>query len=145
MAQALTFAPNGRTIASGGDDKTIRLWDIDTGEELAQLTGHTERINDIAISPDGQTLASCSMDHTVRLWNANTGHPLTKLNGHTSNVEAIAFSSDGSILVSGSSDETIRFWDMHTCKFMQTLEVQSPRLRNRIFSRWEYPCRCRRK
>ena len=89
--RTLAFVPNSTTLVSGSDDNTIRLWDIDTGNQLALLTGHTDNIFAVAISPDGTILASCSADGTLRLWNANTGHRLTVLKGHTEKIYALHF------------------------------------------------------
>ena len=68
-------------MPSCGGDKTIRLWDIDTGKQLALLTGHTDRVDVVTISPDGRILASSDANGTIRLWNANIGHPLTIFRG----------------------------------------------------------------
>jgi WD40 repeat protein len=100
--------PDGQTLASGsGDilgsgDNTVRLWDVATGRELRQLTGHTEGVRSVAISPDGQTLASGSGDKTVRLWDVATGRELRQLTGHTDYVISVAISPDGQTLASGS-------------------------------------------
>jgi WD40 repeat protein len=70
-AFALAFSADGLTLASGGADKTIKLWDAVTGVPLATLTGHTDRISGLAFSPDGKTLASGSYDRTVKLWDVS--------------------------------------------------------------------------
>lgn len=70
---SVVFTPDGQTLASGGDDKTIRLWDVRTGQCLKTLHGHTSWVWSVAISPDGEILASGSKDETIRLWDIKTG------------------------------------------------------------------------
>src|SRR6266508_2490891 len=70
---AVAFAPDGKTLASGGQDKTIRLWDVASGKELPRLEGHGDWVSAITFSPDGKYLVSASRDWTVRLWEAATG------------------------------------------------------------------------
>ena len=67
------ISPDGKTLASGSADKTIKLWDVATGKERATLKGHTDWVNSVAFSPDGKTLASGSGDKTVKLWEVATG------------------------------------------------------------------------
>ncbi|MFB2917913.1 CHAT domain-containing protein [Aerosakkonema funiforme] len=108
--QGIAISPDGQILASGGKDKTIKLWRLNSGELRSTLTGHSEEIFSVAISPDGQTVASGSADNTIRIWNLHTEKLLCVLTGHSDTVYSIAFSPDGQTLVSGSADMTLKIW-----------------------------------
>jgi COMPASS component SWD3 len=120
--KAIALGSDG-TIASGGGDKTIKIWDT-KGELLNTLRSHTDSIKCLAISPDGKTLASGSRDKTIKLWNLPTGKLLNTLEGHWDEVNSIAISSDGNTLVSGggSLDQTVRTWHLKTGTPLHILE-----------------------
>ncbi|MBI3248811.1 MAG: WD40 repeat domain-containing protein [Deltaproteobacteria bacterium] len=112
IVRSVAFSPDGSTLTTGSEDRTIRLWDVAQGQERAVLSGHTAPVHSVAFSPDGATLASGSQDHTVRLWDVARGQERAVLRGHTNMVHSVAFSPDGATLASGSQDHTVRLWDV---------------------------------
>jgi WD40 repeat protein len=117
----VSYSPDGKTLASASQDKTVKLWDVGTGKELKTLNGHQDRVLSVSYSPDGKTLASASSDTTVKLWDTVTGKELNTLNGHQSTVTSVSYSPDGKTLASASQDKTVKLWDVVTGKELKTL------------------------
>jgi WD40 repeat protein len=111
---AVAFSPDGRRIASGGDDHVVRVWDAETLREVAVLSGHEDMVFAVAYSPDGTTLASAGIDRTIRLWDLTKAEPIIAqiLEGHERGIRSIAFSRDGKSLASGDAGGTVRLWDL---------------------------------
>ncbi|MGA7934676.1 MAG: serine/threonine-protein kinase, partial [Kovacikia sp.] len=110
----------GRTVVSGSRDKTLRVWNEETGKVRLTLEGHTDPINAIALSSDGKTLASCSDDTTIKLWDLETGNLRHTLREHQGAVNSVAISPDGKTLVSGSHDRTVKIWNLETATLAHT-------------------------
>jgi WD40 repeat protein len=114
---SVAFSPDGKILASGGADSTIKLWNVATGQLLRTLHGYTDSVFSMMFSPDGEVLASGGLESTS-LWEVSTGRELRTLPGHTF---ALTFSPDGKILASGGFEKVIRLWDVATGRQLQTL------------------------
>ena len=107
---SVSFSSDSKILASGSGDKTIRLWDVATGEPLGEFKGPLDTSSNV--SPDGKTLVSGSWDTIVYLRDAVTGEQLRVFKGHTAPVFSVSFSPDGKTLASGSGDGTVCLWDV---------------------------------
>jgi WD40 repeat protein/serine/threonine protein kinase/pSer/pThr/pTyr-binding forkhead associated (FHA) protein len=146
---SLTVNPSGRFAVSGGEDQTIRLWDITTGRCMYTFRGHQGQVSAVAISPDGSQLVSGSQDKTVKLWSIaasthlftfgddaaesqrrlgwmrqmfNKSQPSSSGNGHKGTVRSVALSADRRYLLSGGDDAAVKLWDALTGKCLHTLK-----------------------
>ena len=119
---SVAFAPDGLTLASGGAERLVRIWDIETGRLLRSLRGHTADIRSVVFTPDGQTLATASEDRTIRLWNPNTGESKKLLfTRYDHNVVSLSLSPDGLMLARGSHNKDIKIWEIMTGTELMTL------------------------
>jgi WD40 repeat protein len=120
---SVAISPDGQTLASCGEDNTVKIWNLNTGELLRTIPGHSDEIYSVTFSPNGQLLASSSGDKTVKLWNWETGRLLRTLSGHADKVYSVTFSPDGQTLASSSADKTIRIWDLSTGTELHTSSI----------------------
>ena len=121
----VAISPDGETIVSGSSDKTIKIWNLKTGDLKDTLFGHTDRIHDIAISPDGQTIVSASHDSKIKVWDLKTGDLKKTLSSNSGSVFVVAVSPDGQTLMSGNWRNTIQIWNIKTGKLNKTLTGHS--------------------
>ena len=108
---SIAFDPTGRWLASGGDDKTVTIWDFNAMRIALQLRGHTNSVMSVAFSPDGKFVASGSKDQTVRVWSASTGQVLQTIS-EQSEVRSVVFSPDGHLLAGGDAGGNITLWEV---------------------------------
>ncbi|MUG99317.1 protein kinase [Scytonema sp. UIC 10036] len=118
---SVALSADGQTLASGSEDKTIKIWQVNTGTLLHTLKSHSENVRAVSLSADGQTLASGSGDNTIKIWQTRTGQLLNTLRGHSQPVWSVTLSRDGQTLVSGSEDNTIKIWNVRTGELLRTL------------------------
>jgi WD40 repeat protein len=117
--------PDGRRALSGSMDRTLRLWDLDTGAELRRFEGHSDPVRAVAVLPDGRRALSSSSDGTLRLWDLETGAELRRFEGHSKAVMTVAVLADGRCALSSSSDGTLRLWDIETGTELRRFEGHS--------------------
>ena len=127
----VAFSSDGRTVVTGSEDTTVRLWHADTGQLLRVLRGHRERITSVAFGPEGRMVASGSRDSSARIWDATTGRLMYVLDDgfHLGEVNSIAFSPDGRTVATGSGGynflkgrNTAAIWDVATGRKLRVLD-----------------------
>jgi hypothetical protein len=142
----VAFSPDGKTLATGGDEETVRLWEMPGGRLRAVLRGHKGYVGPIAFSPCGKVVASGGAspgDYTVRLWDAETGKPLAVWSGHSRYLKGLAFSPDGRLLAAGVDltegpgdiqPGEVRFYDVTARRERGSIRASEDGLSNLAFS-----------
>src|SRR6266545_3614952 len=124
IVYSVAFSPDGKTLASGSGDNTIRLWDVGTGRLIRSFEERNQWVPSVAFSPDGKMIASGSHEQVVKLWDVGTGNLIRSFMGHRNTIHSVAFSPDGKTLASGSSDHKVKLWDVSTGKLIRSYDGQ---------------------
>jgi WD40 repeat protein len=129
LVYAVSWSPDGKTLATAGFDNTVRLWDAATRKEIRQYDGHTKIVMAVAISPDGKRILSGGNDNTAKVWDYPSADAIPKekgkgkekakapagaaktFTGHAGAIYSVAWNPDGKLAATGAADKTARFWD----------------------------------
>ncbi len=121
--QQVAFSSDGAKLASASLDRTVGLWDVQTGARLQSFEGARSGFYAVAFSPDDALVAAATTDQdAIRLWESASGRAVGVLQGHRGQIVSIAFSPDGKELASGSSDQSVRLWDIQRGAESRALE-----------------------
>lgn len=131
---AVAFSPDGKLLASASADKSVILWEVESGKKLRTLTGHTKGVTGVAFSPDGKMVLSGSADTTARLWDTEGGKEIKALSGHPKEVNGVAFAPDGKSVATAGEDGSVRVWDVESGKTAKTLSGGRTGMRAVVFS-----------
>jgi WD40 repeat protein len=121
-ATAVVVTPDGRRAISGSWDRTVRVWDLESGQLLSTLKGHAEGVTGVAVTPDARVAVSASNDMTLKVWDLAAGRELATLAGHEAPVAAVAVTPDGKLALSASGDATVRVWDLAAGQSVRVLQ-----------------------
>jgi WD40 repeat protein len=121
----VALSANGQTLASGSEDRTIKVWNPQTGQLMHTFSGHAGAVRAIALSLDGNLLVSAGSDRTIKMWNLKTDKLIRTLEGHQDTIWSVAISSDRRYLATASADRTIKIWNIHTKELLATFKGHS--------------------
>jgi WD40 repeat protein len=122
---SVAISPDGQNFISGSADKTVKLWNLHTGELLYEFLGHSQEVVATDISPDGEIMVSGSRDKTINVWNLKTKKLLHTLKEHTNKIVCVTISPDGQTLFSGDEDAKIKVWNLESGKLLNSIDAHT--------------------
>lgn len=123
---SVAISRRSKTVVSGSDDATIKVWDSHFGRVIWSFKKHSDSVNSVAITPDGNIVVSGSNDATIKVWNVQSGQLIRSFQGHSSfSVKSVAIAIDGNTIISGGADKTVKIWDLHSGELIRTLTGHS--------------------
>jgi hypothetical protein len=125
VVYTIAFDPLGKVLASAGEDKTVKLWEVGSGKLLRTLKGHSDYVNSVVFDPSGRVLASASRDEKVKLWEAGSGKLLRAFEAHQGDLNTVAFDPSGRVLASAGDNGTVKLWEAGSGKLLRTLEERA--------------------
>ena len=132
---AIALSPSNNILASVSDDKIVRLWDIETQQEILALAGHSQFVKTVAFSPHSQPwVVSGSWDRSIKIWNPQTGHLEQTILGHQNKVNVVVFSPDGGIIASGGLDKMVRLWHFPSGEIIASFKAHNLAITSLAFS-----------
>lgn len=134
IVNRVTFSPDGETVASASEDKTLKVWHLKTGNLIQSVISESQGVKFAVVSPDGQMLASSSGDNSIQIWQLATEKIQHTLIGHLGIVNQVAFSPNGQTLISGSADNTIKIWDTNSGELLHSLTGHSAAVKTIVVS-----------
>lgn len=114
--RSIALTADGRLALTGGDDRTLRLWEVASGREVGRLAGHRGQVTSVALSPDGRLAISADRDQSLRLWDVARGRELRSWTGPRGPILSVALSPDSRTILTGHFDTTVRLWEIATGK-----------------------------
>jgi WD40 repeat protein len=136
---SVAVSPDGKWAASGSQDRSVKIWELETGACLKTLRGHEAIVHSVAVSPDGLRVLTGSKDRSVRVWDTTSGLELARLKGHQRAVWSVVALKESQHSISGGSDGTLRLWDLYSGNCLKILNNSMHSFDDDVFSLAGYP------
>lgn len=131
---SMSLSPDGKYMLSGNSDRTVQIWDMESGKEIRTMRGHTDYVNSVTFSPDGKLALSASADNSLKVWDTLSGKEIRTLQGHSYWALAVAFSKNGDYIMSGGGEGTIKIWNSSSGRISKSLIGHTRDVNSVVFS-----------